>query len=118
KQCTSFDDRSGRSRVPERCSLRLLWRSDVEVCVLRDLEHFECAAESQVDGQAQREIEDLVVREVIAQPAEELVVDRTMIDGELLCVLDGQALSIGVRGKGSPLVEMLVHLFGDTGLDD
>ena len=82
------------------------------------MQHFECAAESQVDGQAQGEIQDLVVCEVIAQPAEQLVVDRTMIDCELLCVLDGQALSIGVFGKGSPLVEVLVHLFGDTGFDD
>src|SRR5438067_7224939 len=89
--------------------------SDVEVCVLGDLQHFECAAESQVDGQAQGEVQDLVVGEVLAQPAEQFVVDRTMIDGELLCVLDGQALSIGVPGKGSPLVEMLVHLLGDTG---
>ncbi len=86
--------------------------------MLRDLQHFERAAEPQVYGQAQREIQDLVVREVIAQPVEELVVDRTMIDDELLCVLDSQALSIGVLGKGSPLVEVLVHLFGDTGLDD
>src|SRR5690349_11227553 len=92
--------------------------SDVEVCVLGDLQHFECAAESQVDGQAQGEIEDLVVCELITQPAEQLVVDRTMIHCELLCVLDGQTLSIGVPGKGPPLVEMLVHLFADTGLDD
>ena len=97
---------------------RRLVRSDVEIRVLGDLQHFERSTESQVDGQAQREIQDLVVREVIAQPAEELVVDRAIVDRELLGVLDGQALSIGVLGKGSPLVEMRVHLFGDTGFDD
>ena len=63
-------------------------------------------------------IEDRRIEVEIAQPAEELVVDRTMIDRELLRVLDGQALSIRVPGIRSPLVEMLVHLFGDTGLDN
>ena len=29
--------------------------SDVEVCVLGDVQHFECAAESQVDCQAEHE---------------------------------------------------------------
>ena len=97
---------------------RRLVRSDVEVRVLGDLQHFERSTESQVDGQAQREIQDLVVGEVIAQPAEEVVVDSTMIDSELLCVLDCQPLSIGVLGRGSPLVEVLVHRFGDTAFDD
>ena len=91
---------------------------EVDRAVVGDLEHFEGAAEAHEHRAAEGEVEDLVVGELRAQTREQLVVDGAVVGGEAFGVLDREPLPVGVARPRPPLVEMLVDVLGDAGLDD
>src|SRR5712692_4242706 len=88
--------------------------SHLERGALVDPEDLQRTAEAEVDGQAQREVENLGVAELAAQPPEQLLVDRTMVDDEALGVLDGEALPLGVAAIRPVLVEVGIGVFVDS----
>src|SRR3954451_10429127 len=110
-----LNDRADRRRAQRRAS------TDSEVGhharLLLHLQHRERATEAQPDREAQREVEDLVVGELLAESCEELVVEALVVDGEALGVLDGEALSLGVTGPRAPVVEVAVVVVGDAGVE-
>src|SRR5947207_15831634 len=68
--------------------------SDVERAALVDPEDLQRAAQPEIHGQAEGQVEDLGVGELTAQPGEEVVVDRTVVGDETLGVLDREALPL------------------------
>ena len=86
--------------------------------MLRDLQDFERATEPEEHRQTEREVEDLVVGEVAAEPGEELVVDGVVVESEPFGVLDRQTLAFRVLGRGTLVVERSIHLLGDASFDD
>jgi len=56
----------------------------------------------------------LLVGEVLLGPGEPGIVERKVVDGELLRVLDGEAIGVGVAGPGGPLRDVLVVVLGET----
>ena len=58
---------------------------------LQDGEH---TTEPEPDGEAQRQVEDLVVGEVLAQALVELVVQTLVVDGEALGVFDRETKQV------------------------
>src|SRR6202012_1290200 len=64
--------------------------SKIDRARLVDAEHGQRAAQTEEDRHAEGEIKDFLVGEAVAQPYEERVVDRRVIIGESLGVLDGE----------------------------
>ena len=62
--------------------------SDVDRAGLIDAENGQRPSQAEEDGHAQRQVEDLLVAEHVAQPSEKRVIDGRMVVGEPLGVLD------------------------------
>src|SRR3984957_570772 len=89
-------------------------RSDVDRAGLVDTEHGQRPTQTQENGDAQREVEDLRVGEQPAQALEKPIVDGGRLVGEALGVLDGYALPRGVAGVGGVRRDILVEVRGDA----
>src|SRR5579884_4046895 len=92
-------------------------RSDVDRAGLVDAEHGQGAAETKENRNAQREVEDLCVGEQFAQAADERVLDRGMVSGKALGVLDGKSLPRRVARVGGICRDVVVQLWSDAGLE-
>jgi hypothetical protein len=75
-------------------------------------------SQAEEDGNAQREVEDLLVGEQRAQSPEERVTDRRMVVGEPLGILDRETLPRRVARVGGVFGDILVELWRDAGIED
>src|SRR6476469_7621829 len=66
--------------------------SDVDRAGLIDAEYGQRPSQTQENGDAQRQVEDLLVAEHVAQPSKKSVIDGRMVVGEPLGVFNRQAL--------------------------
>src|ERR1700684_3809099 len=86
----------------------LFTRSESDRAGLIDAEHCQRAPQTKEHRDAQRQIEDFRVGELIMQPPEERVVDRSMVIRETFGVLDGKALPGRVAGVGGVCRDIVI----------
>src|SRR5438309_885902 len=88
--------------------------SPVPRAALVDAQHAQEAAQAHEDGDADAQVDDLVVGEVGPQPGEELVVHRRVVEEEALGELDGELLPRRVLGPFPVLGDVGVQLLGES----
>ena len=79
-----------------------------------ELEHLVDSAEGQVLADANGEIDDLVVGEMLLEASEEVVVDRVVVVGEQFGVLEGDLLDVGELVEIAPPLDSLQRLLFES----